>query len=197
VSTDKEIIIASRSGPAAFGALYDRHATTIFRYASRRAGDAAAEDVMAETFLIAFERRHTFDPSVDHVLPWLLGIATNLLKHHHRAEARTLRAYVRSVSRHEESWSAAIDDQIDVDVATGLVAAALSSMPAIDRDTILLHTWAELSYNEIALAMDVPIGTVRSRLNRARTTLRDILGFSPLTERDADHGRSSAVTAHR
>lgn len=197
MSTDKEIIVASRSGPVAFGILYDRHATTIFRYASRRAGDTAAEDVMAETFLIAFERRHTFDPSVDNVLPWLLGIATNLLKHHHRAEARKLKAYVRSVSRHEESWSAAIDDQIDVDVATGLVAAALSSMPVIDRDTILLYTWGELSYEEIARAMDVPVGTVRSRLNRARTTLRDTLEFSPLIERDADHGRSSAATSHR
>lgn len=152
---------------------------------------------MAETFLIAFERRHTFDPSVENVLPWLLGIATNLLRRHHRAEARTLRAYVRSVSRHEESWSAAVDDRMDLDVATGLVAAALSSLSAIDRDTILLFTWGELTYDEIAHAMDVPIGTVRSRLNRARTTLRHTLGFSPLTERDADHGRSSAAPSHR
>jgi RNA polymerase sigma factor (sigma-70 family) len=193
VSTDKEIISRSRNGPAAFGELYDRHAGVVFRYASRRAGDTAAEDVMAETFLVAFENRHSFNDSTDSALPWLLGIATNLLKHHHRSEARALRAYVKSANRQPEPWSDAVDHQIDVGVATGLVAAELAAMAAIDRDTILLYTWGGLSYTEISAAMDVPVGTVRSRLNRARKTLRAALGFSPLTEKDTDHGRSAAA----
>ncbi|WP_334683402.1 RNA polymerase sigma factor [Arthrobacter sp. CAN_A212] len=103
MNTDAEIVERSRYGPAAFGELYDRHAADIYRYAARRAGDFVAEDVMAETFLIAFERRSDFVGSTDGVRPWLFGIATNLLRRHHRAESRVLRALVKLGARAEAS----------------------------------------------------------------------------------------------
>ncbi|MEO6115645.1 MAG: sigma-70 family RNA polymerase sigma factor, partial [Pseudolysinimonas sp.] len=93
MSTDSEIIRRSQETPAAFAELYDRHAVAIHRYASRRLGEAA-DDVMSETFLVAFERRAAFDPAIEDARPWLYGIATTLLKKHRRQEARAWRGLV-------------------------------------------------------------------------------------------------------
>lgn len=194
MSTDKDIILRSRGWPAAFSELYKRHASAIYKYAERRAGVSVAEDVMAETFLVAFERRDSFSTAWDDARPWLFGIATNLLKKHHRAEARAMKAYIRSVERVDSLRPMQdVDDAIDAQVSTQLIAAALTSMPAIDRDTILLFAWAELSYEGIAAAMDVPVGTVRSRLHRARMSLRSTLGFSPYFAEEGSHERAAAA----
>lgn len=102
MSSDSEIIERSRHIPAAFSELYDRHATTIHRYAARRGGTQVADDVMSETFLVAFERRSDFDTARESAEPWLYGIATTLLKQHARQEARAwkgLLAENRSSSR--------------------------------------------------------------------------------------------------
>lgn len=99
MSTDSDIIVRSRDSPAAFGDLYDRHASVIYRYAARRAGDFVADDVTSETFLVAFERMDTFDHGRGDARPWLFGIATNLLRRHHRAEARTLKALAKASGR--------------------------------------------------------------------------------------------------
>ena len=87
VSTDNETIERSRESPGAFAEVFDRHARTVHRYAARRLDAGVADDVMSETFLVAFERRTAFDGSAN-ALPWLLGIATNLIKKHARLEAR-------------------------------------------------------------------------------------------------------------
>ena len=87
MSPDNEVIERSIREPAVFESLYSRHATSVYRYAAQRLGDHAAEDVMAETFLVAFERRSAYDVTVQNARPWLLGIATRLMRKHVRLEA--------------------------------------------------------------------------------------------------------------
>jgi RNA polymerase sigma factor (sigma-70 family) len=194
VSTDSDIIRRSRDSPSAFGELYDRHASIIYRYAARRAGDFVADDVTSETFLVAFERLGTFDHTRKDARPWLFGIATNLLRRHHRAEARMLKTLAKSASREATEDNAdRISAHVDALATTGRIALILKNMPATDRETLLLYAWADLTYEGIANATDVPVGTVRSRLNRARKTLRDALSPEQLEETENDHGRIAAV----
>lgn len=171
--TDGDIIRRARDNPALFGELYDRHAAVLYRYAARRAGEFAADDVIADTFLVAWERLESYDLTYDDARPWLFGIVTNLLRRHHRTEARILKAAAKSALRDSVAdESDRVAAETDALAATGQIALALKAMPAIDRDTLLLYAWGDLTYEGIAAAMDVPVGTVRSRLNRARRTLR-------------------------
>ncbi|MGO4455019.1 RNA polymerase sigma factor [Arthrobacter sp. RAF14] len=191
MSTDSEIILRARDSPAAFAELYDRHAAVVHRYAARRAGQSAAEDVTSETFLVAFERLDSYDLHRQDARPWLLGIATNLLKKHHRAEARILKSAARAAAPEAVADDAdRVTAQVDALAATGRIARTLRGMASIDRDTLLLYAWGDLSYEDIALAMNVPIGTVRSRLNRARKILKSKLElFTSEEETENDHGR--------
>ncbi|MDQ0734792.1 RNA polymerase sigma factor [Arthrobacter agilis] len=193
MNTDAEIIERSRYGPAAFGELYDRHGPDIYRYAARRAGDFVAEDVMAETFLIAFEGRARFTGAGEAVRPWLFGIATNLLRRHHRAEARTLRALARSGDRADTTAGLlAVERRLDAPGHQAVIAQALRGLAPIDREAILLYVWADLSYQDIATATEVPLGTVRSRINRARRKLRVDLNLT-LSDKEVDHGRPATA----
>jgi RNA polymerase sigma factor (sigma-70 family) len=173
VSSDSEIMRRSGANPAAFSELYQRHAVAIHRYAARRSDSHVADDVMSETFLVAFERRAEFDGSRDDARPWLYGIATTLLKKHSRVEARAWKG-MRAGSLGEVSIDAieAVGSKVDAERETRMMAAAIKRMPAGYRDALLLHAWADLDYDGIAQALGVPIGTVRSRLNRARQMLR-------------------------
>ncbi|WP_167990355.1 RNA polymerase sigma factor [Arthrobacter pigmenti] len=194
VSTDNDIIRRSRDSPAAFGELYDRHASVIYRYAARRAGDFAADDVTSETFLVAWEQLGTYDLDREDARPWLFGIATNLLRRHHRAEAKVLKAAAKAASDEAVADdSDRIADRVDAKVATGRLARTLKGMTAVDRETLLLYAWADLTYEGIALAMQVPVGTVRSRLNRARRAMRAQLNLEQLDETENDHGRFAAA----
>lgn len=196
MNTDAELIEQSRYGPAAFGELYDRHGPDIYRYAARRAGEFAAEDVMAETFLIAFESRQGFDGPAEAVRPWLFGIATNLLRRHHRAEARMLRALARSGPAETFDGMDAVEANLDAAGNTARIGRALRALAPIDREAILLYVWADLSYEDIAAATGVPLGTVRSRINRARSKLRADLGSTFFTDKESNHGRSAIAPRH-
>ena len=163
--------------PAEFAELFDRHAATIHRYVARRVGRHVADDVVATTFLVAFERRASYDAARPDARPWLYGIASNLLGRHRRDEARMLRAYART--GHDPVADDGVDqvlDRVEAEASKRRLAAALAGLPTGDRDVVLLFAWASFSYNEIALALDVPPGTVRSRLHRARRSLRTALG---------------------
>jgi RNA polymerase sigma-70 factor (ECF subfamily) len=173
VRTDSEIIERSRDDPAAFGELFDRHAPAIHRYAQRRTDVAVADDVMAQTFLVAFERRLDFRVEQQHAAPWLYGIANNLIRRHRRDEVRSLRALERvGAAETSDDDSAQVAERLDATAAVRALAPVLRGMSRVQRETVLLHAWTDLSYEEIAEAMDVPVGTVRSRLSRARATLR-------------------------
>jgi RNA polymerase sigma factor (sigma-70 family) len=181
--TDAELIVASLTEPERFGPIFDRHATALFRYLARRVGVDDAETMLGEMFCIAFERRATYDPDRPDARPWLYGIATNLIAHRHRREGRRQRAIVRLQS--ERAVDDGPEEQFDptaagvaarVDAASGwpTIAAAIAELPAGERDALVLYVWEDLSYAEIADALDVPVGTVRSRLNRARSRLREL-----------------------
>ncbi|TQS92112.1 RNA polymerase sigma factor [Arthrobacter sp. TS-15] len=188
------MIRRSRDSPAAFGELYDRHASSIYRFAARRAGEFVADDVTSETFLVAWEQLESYDPDREDARPWLFGIATNLLRRHHRAETKVLKAAAKAALKDSVADDTErIAARVDAVVASGRIVGALKSMAAIDRETLLLYAWADLTYEGIALAMDVPVGTVRSRLNRARRTLRTELNLEILDETENDHGRLAAA----
>lgn len=181
VPPDAAIIERSAGDPEAFAILYDRHAATLHRYVARRLGEDVAEDIVADTFLSAFRKRARFDPSVSSdARPWLFGIAANLIGKHTRSEVRMLRAYARTgadpvltqqVTTTDEAFS-----RVDFAAAQRDLARALATLAKGDREVLLLIAWADLSYAEVAAALGIPIGTVRSRLNRARTRIRAGLG---------------------
>lgn len=195
MSTDSEIVRRSWADPAAFGELYDRHASIIHRYASRRSNSSIADDILSETFLVAFERRKDFDLERDDARPWLYGIATTLLKKHSRLETKAWMGLVAGgVGEVNTDAIEAAGSRIDAEIEVARLASALARMPAKDRDTLLLHAWADLDYEGIALALGVPIGTVRSRLNRARRTLRALDDRGAAPDMEVDHGRINTAS---
>ena len=175
--SDASIIAASLAAPEAFGALFDRHARTLFRYLVRRIGPDEADSLLGEVFRIAFEKRSTYDLDRENARPWLYGIATNLVAKHHRNEARRIRASARLVAQRrpeEEGGEDRVAAAIDAADLWPRVAEAVMGLPEGERDALLLFVWEELGYDEIAAALGVPVGTVRSRLNRARMRMREL-----------------------
>jgi RNA polymerase sigma-70 factor (ECF subfamily) len=163
-------MIRRRSDLAPIEPLYRAHFDAIFRYASCRVGHDVALDVASETFVQALRSIARLDPTRD-ARPWLFGIAANVLRHHRRAEARRVRAYARAELG---SYIRLGSDEPGTGCANDVVEALLMLTPD-DRETILLFAWADLSYDEISEALGIPIGTVRSRINRARRLLRTSL----------------------
>lgn len=173
--SDAEVIGRSQAEPEAFGLIYDRHAATLLRFLGRRVGADAAESLIGELFRIAFERRTTFDALRASALPWLYGIGSNLLLKHRRAEARRLRASARVAAADEAPTRRSSAAALDARLLFPRVADAIDTLPDGEREALLLFAWEDLSYQGVAEALELPVGTVRSRLNRARTHLRDRL----------------------
>jgi len=170
---DADALAASRSDPQAFVQVFDRHFDGIHRYLRRRVGTWLADDLAAATFTEAFATRGRYDERRSDARPWLYGIAINLLSHHYRDEERELRAYARTgvdPVAPDEPRLVLESAHPDRDLAE-----ALADLRDEERETLLLYAWAELSYAEIAEALAVPIGTVRSRLSRARQAMREVL----------------------
>jgi RNA polymerase sigma factor (sigma-70 family) len=172
--SDSELIAASHVKHELFAAIYDRHAAALYRYAARRLGADAAEDVVSETMLAAFRARRRYDTTRSDARPWLYGILTREISQRRRVERKRYRALARveRTAGHEVAKA----DEVAAAVAAQSVRAplmeALAGLAKRDRDVLLLAAWADLSYQEIAEALDIPIGTVGSRLNRARRTIR-------------------------
>jgi RNA polymerase sigma-70 factor (ECF subfamily) len=173
--SDAEVIGRSLGEPEAFGLIYDRHAATVLRFLGRRVGAEAAEGLLGELFRIAFERRKTFDAARESALPWLYGIGSNVLLKHRRAEARRLRASARMAAAGGAADRRASAAALDARLLFPRVADAIESLPDSEREALLLFAWEELPYESVAEALELPIGTVRSRLNRARARLRELL----------------------
>lgn len=181
--SDASVIARSRDEPEAFAALFDRHADAVHRYAARRLGGEVADDLVAETFTTAFQQRHRYDPARGagaDARPWLFGIATNLVGRHRRAEARRFKAMARvpALADHDEPLADRAADRVVARAVRRELAAALAALPARHRDVLLLVAWGDLGYGEAAQALGIPVGTVRSRLHRARGKLREALGGS-------------------
>ena len=173
--SDADLLRGSLGDPRRFAGLFDRHAGVLFRFLVRRVGRDRADELLGETFRIAFERRSTFDGRQPSARPWLYGIATNLVARHRRTEARRLRATARLAEQAPaESLADVVVAAVDAREVWPAVMAGIAELPDGERDALLLYVWEELSYEEIALALGVPVGTVRSRLNRARGRLRQL-----------------------
>ena len=172
--SDAEVIGRSLDEPEAFGLIYDRHAATLLRFLGRRVGAGGAEGLVGELFRIAFEQRKRFDLSRTSALPWLYGIGSNLLLKHRRGEARRLRASARMAAGEAPDKRASVK-ALDARLLFPRVAAAIDALPDGEREALLLFAWEDLSYRSMAEALELPIGTVRSRLNRARAHVRELL----------------------
>ncbi|MEV8514189.1 RNA polymerase sigma factor [Dactylosporangium sp. NPDC051484] len=178
---DGQAVEASLTSAEAFAVLYERHALALYSYAYRRIGPDVADDVVAETFAVAFRQRARYDQRRPDARPWLFGILTKEISRHRRTEGARLRA----IARHgeppgEDGHAERVADEVTARAARAALAAALRGLSAGDRDVLLLIAWGGLSYDEVADALNIPAGTVRSRLHRARRQVRATLGDNPL-----------------
>jgi RNA polymerase sigma factor (sigma-70 family) len=163
--------------PQDFEAAFREHFPPVYRFISRRVGPAIAEDLAAETFATAYRRRALFEPARGSLRSWLYGIATNLVRNHWRAEQHLLALDARLVPEIDPPDSSdAADQRVTAALLAPRLAAALGLLTREQRDVLLLHAWAELSHEEIAAALGIGPGTARSRLSRARASLREQLG---------------------
>jgi RNA polymerase sigma-70 factor (ECF subfamily) len=193
MDTDRRAMLAARHDPAAFGAVFERHFDDVRRYLVRRIGPALGDELAAETFVRAFDGRRRFDVRQGELRPWLFGIAANLLRRHRRDENRRLAAYARSGVDPVLDELGLADARVDARRQGAALAAALRALPPREREPLLLLAWAELTYEEIALALGVPLGTVRSRLSRGRARLRRELA-SERGRPPADEGLGPLIT---
>lgn len=165
IETDAELLSRSATEPGAFGEVYERHGVAVRRYLVSRVGSHDGEELAAEVFMRAFRTRDRCRAEHDSALPWLLGIANHVVGDHRRLERRRLAALERLLV--EEPESAAQTEA----ALTAEVVSALRRLPATHRDALLLMVWGELSRDEVAAALGVPVGTVNSRIARARKRL--------------------------
>jgi RNA polymerase sigma-70 factor (ECF subfamily) len=178
-STDSDDIAASLVDSQRFAAVVDRHFAEIFRYLARRVGRENAEDLGAETFIVAFSARNRYDLSRANALPWLYGIATNLIRRHRRTEVRMLMAYATAASQldPDDDRSEGLVARLDHAASLARVASALADLDPDQRDALYLVAIVGLGYAQAAEALDIPVGTVHSRVARARTNLRDLAAY--------------------
>jgi RNA polymerase sigma factor (sigma-70 family) len=166
--------------PAAFGVLFERHGRAVYNYCFRRSADwAVAEDLTSVVFLEAWRRRKDVRPHGESLLPWLYGVATNVLRNRSRSLRRHRAALERVPHGHEPDFADEVAGRIGDEQQMRHVHEAIRALSKRDRDVLALCVWSELTYEEAAVALDVPVGTVRSRLSRARARLRDEVEISP------------------
>jgi RNA polymerase sigma factor (sigma-70 family) len=170
---DGRLINIYVSQPASFAELFDRHYTALRSFCARRVEAHEVDDVTGETFCRAFEHRGRYDVTRRDARPWLYGIALNIIRVEQRSFTRGARANARHGMRSDPiSDPATSIEAIDAARDLAIVARALASIPQDEAEVLLMFVWERLRYDEIAQALDAPIGTVRSRLFRARKRLR-------------------------
>jgi RNA polymerase sigma factor (sigma-70 family) len=182
---DAELWRAAEADPEAFGELYERHAQAVFGFCARRSGDLTlAEDITSVVFLEAWRRRRSVRLSGHSALPWLLGTAHNVVRNQRRSLRRHRAAVLRlstndvSPSGEEEEVIARVDAQRTLSAAL----SAVERLPQEQQDVVNLVLWSGLSYQDAAQALGVPVGTVRSRVARARAALSTSLAVATITK---------------
>ena len=188
---DAVIVRESLADPELFAILVRRHAPALQRYVTRRIGAGAAEDVVAETFLVAFRQRVGYADDGRDCLPWLYGIATRLVHRHWRSESAQLRLLARTgTDPVTEPFTERVDATVCATAVKPRLAGALAKLPASQRDALLMYAWAGLSYEQIATATGAPLGTVQSRISRARQRLRrQLADLNPATTQHEEETR--------
>lgn len=179
-ASDQELWAAAVGGdPEAFGVLFERHSRAVYNFAFRLTADwAAAEDAVSEVFLTAWRRRGevVFTTESGSVLPWLLGVATNQLRNQRRGRRRSDTALARLDANavqpdHSDETLGRMADEAQM----AEVQRVVEQLSQQERDVLALCAWSGLDYADAALALAVPVGTVRSRLSRARMHLRELV----------------------
>jgi RNA polymerase sigma factor (sigma-70 family) len=177
---DQELWEAAVIGDAdAFGELFERHHGLIYNFCFRRTGSwSTAEDLMAVVFLEAWRTRREMQLHDGSLLPWLYAIATNVTRHQHRSTGRHRAALARVASRvtNVPDHAEEIINRIGDEQRMRQVLGAFTQLPQRERDVLELAAFANLDYAQIAAALGIPVGTVRSRLSRGRSRLRGIVG---------------------
>lgn len=165
--------LAVGGDPLAFGRVFDRHADLVYRFVSRRTGDRdVAEDVTAQVFLELWRQRSSIQLLDGSLRPWLLGVAANLVRRHYRSADRAYRGKGRLRPPDSESDPAVeAAERVDGERELLRLASRINALPGPQAEVLLLWAWEQLTYEEIAAVLGVPVGTVRSRLSRARAHL--------------------------
>jgi RNA polymerase sigma-70 factor (ECF subfamily) len=190
--SDGAMIAASLAEPVQFAGIFDRHIDHVRKFVIRRLGESQGDDVVSEVFRVAFERRETFDVAADSALPWLYGIAANLVRREHRSHARRLAALGRADGRRELMGDPLLDAAARLDARSELheLGAALIALSDGEREILLLVAWEQLTPSQAAAVLGIPPETARTRLHRARAHIR--------TERERDgHNNEVTTDAHR
>jgi RNA polymerase sigma-70 factor (ECF subfamily) len=170
------IALARRGDAVAFSRLFAGFERPIFRYAAHMCGRDAADDIVQETFLAVLRGSGTYDASKGSVGNYLFGIARHcVLK---RLSGREIASF--DLDEHDERTARADDSPTVLDSLTReetiqTVRAAITSLPAPYREVVVLCELQEMSYVDAAAIAQCPVGTVRSRLHRARALLTDKL----------------------
>ncbi len=177
-ATDGELwaLAASNREGRAFGELFERHVDSVYNFCFRRTGSwSAAEDLTSLVFLEAWRRRKEVQLSGDSILPWLFAVSINCCRNLERTSRRHRRLLAKlSGSKQSESFENAANQRIDDERLMSSVLATFNRLRPEERDVITLCDWFNLTYSEAAIALDIPLGTVRSRLSRARANLRNL-----------------------
>jgi RNA polymerase sigma factor (sigma-70 family) len=174
--SDAELWARSRAGdPDAFGALFERHAKLIFNYCFRRIGNReTAREILQVVFLEAWRRRDK-ELAPDKVLPWLYGIATNVVRNQRRSERRYAAALNRLPSATvEPDFADRAAERLDYERQAEKAIGLLHALSKKQQEVFVLCVGMELSYEDAAFALDIPVGTVRSRLSSARARLDEL-----------------------
>jgi RNA polymerase sigma factor (sigma-70 family) len=178
---DVTLIAASIEEPQVFGRVFDRHAALVHRYLTSRVGTNDADDLLSDVFVAAFRSRARYDGRTADAVPWLLGIAANMVRHHRRSEVRRWAL----VKRLTQAPDGLVDTRSDEPVRNLIgrseseeIANALGRLDDKFRDVLILQAGFDLSYAEIAQTLGLRLGTVRSRISRGRTRLRELLAES-------------------
>lgn len=202
--TDSDAVLIGDSvlSPEIFGLIVERHATSVFRYLASRLDRSNSEDLLAEVFETAFRARQRYDSHYDGALPWLLGIANNLLRHHRRSEIRNTSLLFRlTQARARRDEEVETEDVVAVSVELKdqmqTVRRALDALDERHREVLVLSAGLGLGYEDIARTLGINVGTVRSRLSRARTRLRELLGAGGQYTVYAESSRHGPVPEER
>lgn len=174
---DERLWALAREGDAAaFGEFFERHCDLVYNFAFRRTGSwDAAEEAVATALLEAWRQRDRIELFHGSMRPWLLGVTNNIVRRGWRTRGRANRALERlPVAEHAPDHSSSVAAQIDDQRRLLAVLRRVEVLPETQRDVLLLWVWERLSYDEIAVVLAIPVGTVRSRLNRARAALSDL-----------------------
>ncbi|MEU5105538.1 RNA polymerase sigma factor [Streptomyces sp. NPDC021354] len=188
---DDELLLRSQRDPTAFEPLVTRHSAALHGYLVRRA-PGAADDLLSELWLRAYAGRHGFDAARGTARAWLFGVARHVLAAHWRrleTEAPPGSAqFAEGIA--SDPWQA-VDQRLDAAAVAPVLRHALTKLPAVERELVLLIAWEQLTPTEAASVVGVPPGTARSRLHRARTRLRERLGALVSSTRMSKTGESA------